>query len=211
MPASRTLCWYLQNQILPGLALYQLLREDGLSQDAALDKIAQTFVLVAARDHRQMKLLGRLPFVYPLSRLVIKPAMNQYPASGWAIEWVENSPQAVRFNMKSCFYHDTLAAYGAPELTASFCTADDLPGRKDIFRAESSHKRRPRFRKAALCSRQRENLWIGNELEPVNDLALLVQIFISEPGINPTARADEEILDLVEGIVLFPTASGARD
>ncbi len=126
LPASRRLRWHLQNQILPGLALYQLLREDGLSQDAALDKIAQTFVLAAAHDRRQMKLIGRLPFAYPLLRLVIKPAMHPYPPSGWAIEWVENSPQAVRFNMKSCFYHDTLAAYGAPELTASFCAGDDF-------------------------------------------------------------------------------------
>ena len=126
MPASRPLRWHLQNQILPGLALYQLLREDGLSQDAVLDQIAQTFVLVAAPNRRQMKLLGGLPFAYPLLRLVIKPAMNPYPASGWTIEWLENSPQAVRFNFKSCFYHDTLVAYGAPELTASFCAADDF-------------------------------------------------------------------------------------
>ena len=126
MPASRPLRWHLQNQILPGLALYQLLREDGLSQDAVLDQIAQTFVLVAAPNRRQMKLLGHLPFAYPLLRLMIKPAMTPYPASGWTIEWLENSPQAVRFNFKSCFYNDTLVAYGAPELTASFCAADDF-------------------------------------------------------------------------------------
>ena len=150
MPDSRTLRRHLQNNILPGLALYQLQREDGLSQDAALDKIAQTLVLVAAGDRRQMKLLGRMPFAYPLLRLVIKPAMNLYPAPGWAIEWVENSPQAVRFNMKSCFYHDTFAAYGAPELTASSCAADDF-----VYAEMSPHIQWQRTqtigRGAALC------------------------------------------------------------
>ena len=33
---------------------------------------------------------------------------------------------AIRFRMNTCFYYKTLAAYGAPELTASFCRVDDL-------------------------------------------------------------------------------------
>ncbi|HVM72160.1 MAG TPA: L-2-amino-thiazoline-4-carboxylic acid hydrolase [Anaerolineales bacterium] len=126
LPANRTLRWHLQKQIMPGLALYQELRADGLTQADALDTIAQIFTLVSAHDRRQMQLLGRLPFAYLLLRLVIKPTMRQYPAPGWAIEWLENSPQAVRFNMKSCFYHNTLRAYGAAELTASYCAMDDF-------------------------------------------------------------------------------------
>jgi hypothetical protein len=73
-----------------------------------------------------MKKLGRLPFIYYFLRLFIKPAMRKYPPEGWNIEWIQNDRKAIRFNMKSCFYHDVLSRYGAPELTASFCRVDDL-------------------------------------------------------------------------------------
>ena len=42
------------------------------------------------------------------------------------MDWVQNDKNAIRFDMKSCFYFDTLSQYGAPELTASFCRVDDL-------------------------------------------------------------------------------------
>ena len=52
--------------------------------------------------------------------------MRQYPPEGWDIDWKQNDKNAIRFDMKSCFYFDTFSKYGAPELTASFCQADDL-------------------------------------------------------------------------------------
>jgi hypothetical protein len=72
-----------------------------------------------------MQRLGRLSFVYPLLRILIRPVMRRYPAEGWKIDWLQNDKDAVRFEMKSCFYFDTLSKYGAPELTASFCQVDD--------------------------------------------------------------------------------------
>ena len=38
---------------------------------------------------------------------------------------MQNDKNAVRFNMNSCFYYDTLKKCGAPELTVSFCKVDD--------------------------------------------------------------------------------------
>lgn len=34
--------------------------------------------------------------------------------------------ERIAFNLHSCFYRETLTAYGAPELTASFCRLDDV-------------------------------------------------------------------------------------
>jgi hypothetical protein len=124
-PANAKLQWHLRYYILPGLAFYQLLREDGHSQEAALAVVDETFERLGAPNRRQMKLLGRLPFIYPFLRIYIKTAMQQYPDAGWQLEWVENSPNAIRFNMKRCFYHDVLSRHGAPELTAYFCKIDD--------------------------------------------------------------------------------------
>jgi hypothetical protein len=125
-PGNRHLRAHLREHILPGLAVYQVLRGDGHSQEDALAAFDELLQDVVAPVRRRMARLGRFPWIYPLLRLAARPAMRQYPAEGWRIEWVENSREAIRFNMRSCFYFDTLSRHGAPELTASFCRGDDL-------------------------------------------------------------------------------------
>jgi hypothetical protein len=126
IPSNRTLYMHLRDYILPGLAYYQVLKESGLSQEQAIERIDHLFDWFGARGQKRFRLLGRLPFIYALLRLIIKPFMRQYPEPGWELEWVENSPNAIRFNMKKCYYFKTLTDLGAPELTASFCRVDDL-------------------------------------------------------------------------------------
>jgi hypothetical protein len=125
-PKNRSLRLHLIEGILPGLAFYQVIRENGESQESALKIIDQSFEKLFENNIARLKKLGRLRFVYPFLRIYIKPAMRRYPAEGWKIDWLQNDQKAVRFDMKSCFYFDTLTKYGAPELTASFCQVDDL-------------------------------------------------------------------------------------
>jgi hypothetical protein len=125
-PQNAFLKWHLREGILPGLAFYQVLRESGESRESALAAIDRAFLSLFSDNVSKMKRLGRLPFIFPFLRLFIKPAMRPYPPEGWKIEWVQNDRDAIRFNMKNCFYHDILSRYGAPELTASFCRVDDL-------------------------------------------------------------------------------------
>ncbi len=56
--------------------------------------------------------------------------MMQFPRAGWDSLWIENSPRRIAFDMRSCFYRETLTASGAPELTASFCQMDDWMGER---------------------------------------------------------------------------------
>lgn len=125
-PDNRHLKSHLRQQILPGLAIYQILRADGQSQEAALAAFDQIIESAVKPEQHKMARLGRFRGVYSLLRLAIQPAMRFYPAAGWKTEWLENSHDAIRFNMQSCFYFDTLSRFGAPELTASFCRGDDL-------------------------------------------------------------------------------------
>ncbi len=126
LPKNPKLQWHLIEGILPGLAFYQILRESGKSQKSALAIIDQAFEQLFSNKVKKMKQFGRLPFIYPFLRLCIKTAMRQYPLEGWKMEWTQNDKNAIRFNMRSCFYCDILSKYGAPELTASFCRVDDL-------------------------------------------------------------------------------------
>jgi hypothetical protein len=126
LPRNPHLRWHLIEGIIPGLALYQILRESGESQERALEIIGQTFEQLFSDSLKKMKKIGSIPFIYLLLRLLIKPVMRQYPSEGWKIDWKQNDKNAIRFDMKSCFYYDTLSKYGAPELTASFCHVDDF-------------------------------------------------------------------------------------
>ena len=126
MPVNEILKTHLINGILPGLAFYQILLETGKSKEEALLKIDQVFEDLFAKDINKFQKLGRLPFVYTILRTYIKTAMRQYPADGWDILWQQVDGDAIRFKMNSCFYYNTLSAYSAPELTASFCRVDDL-------------------------------------------------------------------------------------
>lgn len=126
LPKHTALQRHLIEGILPGLAFYQILRESGKSQESALAMIDQTFEILFSDNFAKMKKLGRLSFIYRFLRVFIKPAMRPYPPEGWKIDWLQNDRNAIRFNMKSCFYFDTFSKYGAPELTASFCRVDDL-------------------------------------------------------------------------------------
>lgn len=126
LPDNPKLKWHLVEGILPGLALYQILRENGESQTSALGIIDQIFEKLFSNKLAQMKKLGNIPFIYPLLRAFIKTAMRQYPRDGWNLEWVQNDKNAIRFHMKSCYYFDILVRLGAPELTASFCKVDDF-------------------------------------------------------------------------------------
>jgi hypothetical protein len=103
-----------------------MLAADKGALDTLPENVDKLFELIAAPFRRPMERLGRFPLIYPLLRLYIRTAVRQYPPEGWQTEWVENSREAIRFNMHTCFYFDNLSRYGAAELTASFCRNDDL-------------------------------------------------------------------------------------
>jgi len=126
LPANPQLRWHLVEGILPGLALYQVLRESGESRDNALGRVDRAVDQLFSGDVKQMRRIGRLPFALLFFRVFVKTSMRKYPPDGWAIEWRQNSRDGIRFDITSCFYHATLSNLGAPELTAAFCRVDDL-------------------------------------------------------------------------------------
>lgn len=126
-PALR---WHLDYQILPGLALYQILRDNavrkGLPPSTALKEAGALL--------ERMEMLARVlpftryqPFTFAIFRRVVRLSLAPlFPAKGWDIQMVEDSPRRLAFNISRCFYLDVLRAYGAPELTEYFCHLDDL-------------------------------------------------------------------------------------
>jgi len=122
----RALRAHLEENILPGVALYQTLLGEGLNPNAALDMITDLNRAVILQKYGRFKPLARLPIFFPLFRWIVRGMMRfNFPPEGWDTEWVEDSPRRMAFNLHSCFYHRVLSYYGVPELTAIFCDSDD--------------------------------------------------------------------------------------
>lgn len=128
VPQNPALRWHLMENILPGLALYQeLLAENGGNQSAALaDMDVALRAQTLAKNRFLLAPLAILPAPFKIFKLGFAQMMKKFPAEGWDLTYIENSDERVAFNMSRCFYLNTLAAYGAPELTAAFCKSDEV-------------------------------------------------------------------------------------
>lgn len=128
LPENPILRGHLTGNILPGLALYQiLLQEYSNDQQAALADVDRAFRAQSLAKSRGMVLpLKVLPNPWGVFKLAFNRVMKSYPGEGWDWEYLENSDERIAFNGTRCFYLDTLKNYGAPELTASFCKTDDV-------------------------------------------------------------------------------------
>jgi L-2-amino-thiazoline-4-carboxylic acid hydrolase-like protein len=120
---------HLDLQILPGLALYEILRENAVKQGLDTSTaLKETGALIERMDvlARWLPLLRYQSFAFAIFRRVGRLSLALFPAQGWDIQMVEDSPNRFAFNISRCFYVDVLTAYGAPELTQHFCHLDDV-------------------------------------------------------------------------------------
>ena len=51
-----------------------------------------------------------------------------FPAEGWQVQWLENSPTRIAYTIQGCFYQQILTAQSVTELSAAFCRMDDWMG-----------------------------------------------------------------------------------
>ena len=113
---------------MPGLALYQVLLEEGAARPAALEETGRLLAL----DIPQARLIPwviRLPGYFSIFRWLVRIEMKwMYPREGWQLRWFQDDDSAIDFHIYRCFYLDVLTSYGAPELTPLFCRLDDLLG-----------------------------------------------------------------------------------
>lgn len=127
--AQPALRHHLEENILPGLALYQVLCEEIPDRDevfAEFDRLMEASIN-ASTLAKQARLLRLFPNPYPIFHMVHNLTLNrQYPPEGWTFHWLEDSDRAVAYDCTNCFYLNILTNYGARELTAHFCHGDDL-------------------------------------------------------------------------------------
>ena len=120
--SQRALCLHLERNLLPGLALYQVLLEETGEREAALAELENLFEARLAPRRRLMQLLAHLP--HPLLTLLVGilclGSRFVLPWQGWTYELTEGGRNCLALDVYRRFYLNVLAWYGAPELTAFF-------------------------------------------------------------------------------------------
>ncbi len=122
-PALR---WHLEQNILPGLALYQVLSKENNDREAVLSETGSLLAIGSRAFNKFVNMYKYLPLPFAIIRQIFRTSLLAFPHQGWDIEQIEDSKTSFAFNIHRCFYLDVLTAYGAPELTAMYCRLDDL-------------------------------------------------------------------------------------
>lgn len=125
---QRALRQHLNNHILPGLALYQVLKEDLGDQAAALAVVDQLFEaeIAVSSERKQLMMMKRLPDPFSLMNLASRLQMSMaYPKEGWTMKTMVNTRDILGFDTTHCIYIDVLNSCHAPELAPSFCHNDE--------------------------------------------------------------------------------------
>jgi hypothetical protein len=113
--------------ILPGLALYSALRDDGVEKEAALAEVQSLLLQAPSLLSATIAPLRFTPDPFRVLRLVNKASLAvAYPFEGWDTEIVADTQNTFAFDISRCYYLDVFAAHGVPELTALYCQLDDV-------------------------------------------------------------------------------------
>lgn len=127
IPKNRILRVHLNQAILPVLAFYQVLLPinggDKQKTIKEIEGVVRAWILNTTRYFLSpLRFFGQ-PF--SIFRPGFEIVMKLFPAAGFDIDYLEKSEKRIAFNIKGCFYLNTLTRYGIPELTPVFCAADE--------------------------------------------------------------------------------------
>lgn len=116
---------HVTTSILPLVAVYKVLQEEGLSSKEAYTHCLAISGIYANKKRESNKRFGKSRFGFMLFRMFCKKVMDRsFPSEGWKIEWKQKDKKGVAFDMHSCIYSEMTRAYGCPELCTVFCQND---------------------------------------------------------------------------------------
>ena len=125
--ASKEKRQHLENQILPGIAIYETL-QTVMPKEEALQTVHGYVEKRAWRLKGIILKLMRIPGLYKkVPGIFAKQTPKLFgTAAGFAATEIQVTGGVWRIDMTRCPYHDTCVQYGCPELCPSFCDSDDI-------------------------------------------------------------------------------------
>ena len=114
----------LKNLILPRIAMYQILCEEGFSKENALSLMDEHMVIYNAIPMKEKyQLLDKLPFAYDIFRLGFTRVVST--SDLWDAE-IKRGKNHFSVTISKCFWYDTFQKYGCEELCQFACKCDKI-------------------------------------------------------------------------------------
>lgn len=124
---SKELRSHSYKRIYPGIAVYEAMRAEDISQEKAVWYIREYFQRLAAKRvpffQRAIKTFGlarKFPHLF-----VAGVKKSCQPNAGFVYELPESHGNEARLNIVRCPYFEICKRYGCPEITAAYCDSDD--------------------------------------------------------------------------------------
>ena len=125
--ASNERLRHLENQIMPGIAIYETL-QTVMPKDEALNAVHGYVEERAYRLKKTFLRLMRIPGLYKKVPGIFAKQMPKFfgNSAGFEANEIRTAGGVWRIDMTRCPYHDECARYGCPELCRCFCDSDDI-------------------------------------------------------------------------------------
>ena len=124
---SKELRSHSYKRIYPGIAVYEAMRSEGISQEKAAWYIREYFQRLAAKRvpffQRAIKTFGLARKFPHLFMAGVKKSCQ--PNAGFVYELPESHDNEARINIVRCPYFEICKRYGCPEITSAYCDSDD--------------------------------------------------------------------------------------
>ena len=124
---SKELRSHSYKRIYPGIAVYEAMRAEDISQEKAVWYIREYFQRLAAKRvpffQRAIKTFGlarKFPHLFVAG--VKKSCQSN---AGFVYELPESHYNEARINIVRCPYFEICKRYGCPEITSAYCDSDD--------------------------------------------------------------------------------------
>ena len=124
---SKELRSHSYKRIYPGIAVYEAMRAEDISQEKAVWYIREYFQRLAAKRvpffQRAIKTFGlarKFPHLF-----VVGVKKSCQPNAGFVYELPESHDNEARINIVRCPYFEICKRYGCPEITSAYCDSDD--------------------------------------------------------------------------------------
>ena len=124
---SKELRSHSYKRIYPGIAVYEAMRAEDISQEKAVWYIREYFQRLAAKRvpffQKVIKTFGlarKFPHLF-----VAGVKKSCQPNAGFVYELPESHDNEARLNIVRCPYFEICKRYGCPEITSAYCDSDD--------------------------------------------------------------------------------------
>ena len=118
---------HLEGQILPGIAVYEML-QTVLPKEQALQCVHDYVEQRAWKIRHIFVRLLRLPGLYRRVPPIFEKSVHKMfgASAGFTFVFHPAPAGSIRFDMTRCPYHTLCGKYGCPELCHCFCDSDDI-------------------------------------------------------------------------------------